>query len=227
MKHSSSGTNQPSSPTDPFTTVRVKSPTPPGSCHQTAAATTTAAPIRNSPAPSRRCSGSSSRAGCPILRTLAPSTWATPSQSAVITRPAARKNFAIGPVPLRTARGEGRLDVLERPLEAGLLPRDRLPDDRLEDPEDFAAEREPDLEVPLFRDAGGEDVRVAMVRNLRDRHTSHTLHTPLGVGDQVPRVIELVEITPLRWSRQARPPGAARISGDRACRDHSPCPQPA
>src|SRR3954470_20374611 len=196
MKHSSSGTNQPSSPTDPFTTVRVKSPTPPGSCHQTAAATTTAAPIRNSPAPSRRCSGSSSRAVCPILRTLAPSTWATPSQSAVITRPAARKNFAIGPVPLRTARGEGRLDVLERPLEAGLLPRDRLPDDRLEDPEDFAAEREPDLEVPLFRDAGGEDVRVAMVRNLRDRHTSHTLHTPLGVGDRGP-------------------------PGDRACRDHS------
>lgn len=99
----------------------------------------------------------------------------------MIALPAARKNFAIGPVPLRTARGEGRLDVLERPFEAGLLLRDRLPDDRVEDPEDFAAEREPDFEVPLFRDAGGEDVRVAMATNLRDRHRSHTLHTPLGV----------------------------------------------
>ena len=67
-KHSSSGTNQPSRPTEPLTTVRTPSPTPPGSCHQTAAATTTAAPIRNSPAPSRRCSGSSSRAVCPTLR---------------------------------------------------------------------------------------------------------------------------------------------------------------
>ena len=71
-KHSSSGTNQPSRPTEPLTTVRVESPTPPGSCHQTAAATTTASPIRNRPAPSRRCSGSSSRAVCPTLRTPAP-----------------------------------------------------------------------------------------------------------------------------------------------------------
>ena len=34
-KHSSSGTNQPSRPTEPATTVRVTSPTPPGSCHHT------------------------------------------------------------------------------------------------------------------------------------------------------------------------------------------------
>jgi hypothetical protein len=97
-----------------------------------------------------------------------------------MARPRARKNLAIGPVPLRTARGDGRLDVLERPFDAGLLLRDRLPDDRVEDPEDFGAGREPDFDVPLFRDAGGEDVRVAMARNLRDRHTSHSLHTPLA-----------------------------------------------
>jgi len=98
--------------------------------------------------------------------------------------PTARKNCAIGPVPLRTARGFGRLDELERPFDAGFLLRDWLPDDRVEDPEAFAAGREPDFEVPLLRDTGGEDVRVAMVRNLRDRHSSHMLHTPHGSGDR-------------------------------------------
>jgi hypothetical protein len=89
----------------------------------------------------------------------------------------------------------GRLEVLERPFDAGFLLRDWLPDDRLEDPEAFAAGREPDFEVPLLRDAGGEDVRVAMVRNLRDGHTSHMLHTPQRPGDRPVRVIELGEIT--------------------------------
>jgi hypothetical protein len=56
--------------------------------------------------------------------------------------------------------------------------RDWLPDDR---------DRE--LPEPLFRvdpevrDAGGEDVRVAMPRRLRDRHTSPTHPTP-GVSLQ-------------------------------------------
>src|SRR3954454_12259413 len=186
-KHSSSGTNQPSRPTEPFTTVRVKSPTPPGSCHQTAAATITASPIRNSPAPSRRCSGSRSRAVWPTVRTPAPSRCAAPSQSALSARPTAWVSRAIGPVPLRTARGEGRLDEVERRFDAGFLLRDWLPDDRLVDPEAFADGREPDFEVPLFRDAGGEDVRVAMVVNLRDRLTSHMLHTPPGVIGKCPR----------------------------------------
>ncbi len=120
-KHSSSGTNQPSRPTEPLTTVRMPSPTPPGSCHQTAAATTTAAPIRNSPAPSRRCSGSSSRAVCPTLRTVAPRTWATPSQTAATPRPRASPSAAMGPVPLRTARGAGRFDfAVDRPFGCGL-----------------------------------------------------------------------------------------------------------
>ena len=85
----------------------------------------------------------------------------------------------MGPVPVRTARGAGRVDFfVERPLAAGFL-RDWLPDDRVEDPDPF----EPalvgvDLEVPLFRDAGGEDVRVAMVVNVHSGHTSPTAHTP-------------------------------------------------
>ena len=46
---SSSGTSHASNPTEPATTVRVKSPMPPGSCHHTAAATTRATPTRNRP----------------------------------------------------------------------------------------------------------------------------------------------------------------------------------
>jgi hypothetical protein len=77
----------------------------------------------------------------------------------------------MGPGPVRTARGAGRFErLVERPFDAGFL-RVWLPDDRV-------------LEVLelllLLDDAGGEDVRVAMVANLRDRHTRHRLHTPLG-----------------------------------------------
>ena len=86
--------------------------------------------------------------------------------------------MAIGPVPFRTARGAGRLDFfVERPLAAGFL-RDWLPDDRVEDPDPFEPALAAGLEVPLFRDAGGEDVRVAMLVNVHIGHTSHTAHTP-------------------------------------------------
>jgi uncharacterized protein (DUF2235 family) len=47
-----------------------------------------------------------------------------------------------------------------------------LPDDRDREPEP------PFLDVLLFRDAGGEDVRVAMIRNVRDFPTRPTRHTP-------------------------------------------------
>src|SRR5690349_3087401 len=143
--------------------------TPPGSCHHTAAATTIARPKRNSPTPSRRCSGSRSRADCPIDRATAPSAWAMPSQTAEMPRPIAPKVRETGPGPLRTARGAGReavrrLAALEplRPLvvlerEAGRLVvlRDRVLEavDRLFEPD-----------VLVLRDPGGEDVRVAMLR---------------------------------------------------------------
>src|SRR3954453_13169816 len=104
----------------------------------------------------------------PTLRTPGPGTCATPRKSALSARPTARDSRAIGPVPLRTARGDGPIEV-EPPFDAGFLLRDWPPDDRLVDPEAFEVAREPDFEVPLPRDAGGEDVRVAMVVNLRDR----------------------------------------------------------
>ncbi len=89
----------------------------------------------------------------------------------------------MGPVPFRTARGEGRVDVfVERPFAAGFL-RDWLPDDRVEDPDPFEPAPEGvDLEVPLFRDAGGEDVRVAMLVNVHRSHTSPRLPTPRPPG---------------------------------------------
>ena len=62
----------------------------PASRHHSAALTTMASPTRLRPTPSRRCSGSSSRAVEPMRRTIAPSRWATPSQSARSPRPRAR-----------------------------------------------------------------------------------------------------------------------------------------
>ena len=79
----------------------------------------------------------------------------------------------MGPVPLRTARGAGRddFDFVVLPLLVERVLRDWLPDDRVFE----EAEREDAL---LFDDAGGEDVRVAMVSRVGERHTSPTLHTP-------------------------------------------------
>ena len=105
IRTSITGTSQPTLPTEPETTVRATSMTPPGSCHQTAAAATTARPIRNSPTPSRRCSGSRSRAAPPILRAPAPTPWAVAIQVAATPRPSAPKARETGPRPLRTARG--------------------------------------------------------------------------------------------------------------------------
>src|SRR6476620_7963984 len=104
-------------PTEPSTTVREASMSEPGSCHHTAAAETTDRPKRNRPIPSRRCSGSSSRAVCPRLRAVAPRAWAIASQTAATPRPSAVNARATGPGPLRTARGAGRrveaLDLVE------------------------------------------------------------------------------------------------------------------
>jgi hypothetical protein len=60
--------------------------------------------------------------------------------------------------------------VLVEPVRRGWLPddREREPPELLEDPEE--------------RDAGGEDVRVAMRTRLRRSHTGHTLPTPTVVG---------------------------------------------
>jgi hypothetical protein len=64
---------------------------------------------------------------------------------------------ATGPVPLRTARGAGRFDVVERPFAP------RLALDRRAEADAFDPVLLPDFELPVLRDAGGEDVRVAML----------------------------------------------------------------
>ncbi len=77
-------------------------------------------------------------------------------------KPAANTD-AIGPVPLRTARGAGRIGrlLLDRPFDVGTLVRDRLPDDRVLEDAVLRALLAPG--ALLFDDAGGEDVRLAMV----------------------------------------------------------------
>ena len=120
-KQRSSGTNQATRPTEPATTARTTSPTPPGSCHQTAAATTTARPTRNSPAPSRRCSGSRSPAVWPMRRTPPPTAWATPSQAAT-THPREGAEDPEDRTRARCAPPAGRDAALRgRPLLRGRL----------------------------------------------------------------------------------------------------------
>ncbi len=242
IRTSISGTNQPTFPTEPETTVRADSMTVPGSCHHTAAAATTARPMRKRPMPSRRCSGSRSRAPRPILRASAPTAWARPSQRAATPRPSARKARDTGPGPFRTARGAGRrvregarlLDDRRRLVGAGLrvVPRDRVlepaPPDRRDRPEE---------DVLLLREPGGEDVRVAMTPNVCHRHSSHTDHRAVSArcprgpgcpatthsGASRPRQTSPADVpadVPGRRSRARRtadggPPGAIRRSPGR------------
>ena len=140
--------------------------TEPGSCHQTAAATTTASPNRNSPAPSRRCSGSRSPAELARASCTTPTTCAAPSQTpaTAVAEGAEQPRDRRG--PLRTARGAGRF------FGAGLRCWWLLPDERDRELEP------PFADVLLLRDAGGEDVRVAMVANVRESPTCPTCHTP-------------------------------------------------
>ena len=162
-----------SRPCRPSRRRRCGSPSirPPGSCHQTAAATTTASPNRNSPTPSRRCSGSRSWAVRPILRATAPTAWAMPSQIAAIPRPSAANS--------RTDRTAPRADCSGRraPCARCWTVRGRF----------FVVLRDREMRRAacswlLLREPGGEDVRVAMVTNLGHRHSSHTDHTPHAVA---------------------------------------------
>ncbi len=64
----------------PATTAWMTSPATPCTPHHSRAATTTARPIRAKPRPSRRCSGSRSRAELPTRRTAPPARCETPIQ---------------------------------------------------------------------------------------------------------------------------------------------------
>ena len=170
---SSSGTNQPSSPTEPLTTVRVVSPTLPGQ-----------------PPPDR--GGDDDGEGdeheadavaavlrLELARGVADAAYAQrrargrrPARTPSAAPPSAVKSRRTGPGPLTGPRGEPARFDLEAPFFAAGR-RDWLPDDRDRELEDPFLE-----EVPEARDRGGEDVRVAMVGRLRDRHTRHTHPTP-------------------------------------------------
>ena len=104
-----------------------------------------------------------------------------PSHTADTPRHSAPKARETGPAPLRTARGSGREDALDRlrPFAELLRGAGRLLvlRDRVLEPFFDRAAALPVLDVLELRDPGGEDVRVAMVGTLRPRHTSHMDHT--------------------------------------------------
>ena len=119
----------------------------------------------------------------PILRTPAPIPFASPSQTVASAWPNVVKTRKIGPGPLRTARGAGRLaaDFAAGRFDAAGFRRAWLvPDDRVREVEPplVGAFFGPAEDVLLLRDPGGEDVRVAMFRSVHTSHTSHRLHTP-------------------------------------------------
>jgi glutamate dehydrogenase (NADP+) len=82
---------------------------------------------------------------------------------------------------LRTARGAGRFALVDERLDAEDFRRVWLPDGR--DREVPALPREVLRALLVLRDAGGEDVRVAMPRSLGERHTSLTFHTPVDLRE--------------------------------------------
>ena len=123
-----------------------------------------------------------------MLRAVAPRPWAIAIQTVASPCPNAPNAREIGPRPLRTARGAGRRFLVEPVLRGFFLPllRDRVlepprPDELLDRLEPDLLDRDED--VLLLRDPGGEDVRVAMVMNLGQSHTSHRDHT-MRVGER-------------------------------------------
>lgn len=114
---------------------------------------------------------------------------------------------ATGPGPLRTARGAGRLFELVRLV----LGRVRLEVLRVREVEllelvfgfDFDADLEADdrdEDVLLLRDPGGEDVRVAMLRRLGHRHSSHTHHTMrVAVKKREPSLVRVWKRPNRQW----------------------------
>ena len=112
---------------EPVTATRTAPMTGPPSWNHTAAAVMTDSAKTKRPTPSRRCSGSRSRAPWPIPRATAPMPWATASQTAATPRKTVSKKRAIGPLPVRTARGAGRRLRLAGPLPPLPPARGRLP----------------------------------------------------------------------------------------------------
>src|SRR6478609_6494974 len=97
------GTARPTRPKVPATTAWTTSPTGPRSAHHSRAATMMARAMRAKPIPSRRCSGSSSRALWPTLRTVPPARWATPIHAPRTARTGQGRGAALRGAGLRAA----------------------------------------------------------------------------------------------------------------------------
>ena len=148
-----SGTAYPTRPRVPATTAWMTSPTTPVTPHHSRAATTTASPMSANPTPSRRCSGSRSRAELPTRRTAPPARCETPIQ-----------------VPRMARSGSG--SPPERAFEvrraAGLRGAERPPRP--------VAWRDVGTRPADGRD-DVEDARGAMVGTVRESHLRLTRHT--------------------------------------------------
>ena len=108
-------------PSVPAATAWMTSPATPCRPHHSRAATTMARAMNAKPMPSRRCSGSRSRAEVPMRRTVPPATWAIPIQV-----PRTARSGSGSPPPLGWAlvarvappRGAGLRDPDEPPRPA-------------------------------------------------------------------------------------------------------------
>ena len=120
-----------------------------------------------------------------------------PSQTRATAPPRAANSRKTGDGPLRTARGAGRFFGAGLRLLVVFLPVER--DREVEPP--FAG-------VLLLRDAAGEDVRVAMVANVRENLTCPMRHTPgvvVGRGGCQPSGGRAASASELpRWSSSER-----------------------
>ncbi len=117
-------------PSVPAATAWMTSPATPCRPHHSRAATTMASAMKAKPMPSRRCSGSSSRAELPMRRTVPPATCAIPIQV-----PRTARSGSGRPPPLGFAAGLPRGAGLRDPDEPPRPPEGREDGARPEEPD--------------------------------------------------------------------------------------------
>ena len=102
-------------PSVPAATAWMTSPATPCRPHHSRAATMMASAMKANPMPSRRCSGSSSRAELPMRRTVPPATCAIPIQVPRTARSGSGRPPPLGFARGRPPRGAGLRDPEEPP----------------------------------------------------------------------------------------------------------------
>ena len=117
-------------PNVPAATAWMTSPAAPCRPHHSRAATTIASAMKANPMPSRRCSGSRSRAQLPMRRTVPPATCAIPIQV-----PRTARSGSGRPPPLGFAAGLPRGAGLRDPEEPPRPPEGREDGARPEEPD--------------------------------------------------------------------------------------------